>query len=339
MAEALSITDTTYAGEAASYFITRPVVEMDTVQKGCIHVEDGIKKQFTIPRIEVSNFIQRRAATPVSQGTIAVDGQVLVPKDLMLYIEFNPRDYEAHWQAVNLNPKLLDRELPPTAEEFTMLQTMKRLNEFFEKACWRSRLIFDPTNPSYATPASKGQAIGDSVYFYFDGLMTKILNNAATVQVSTPATLVAGTASVGQENISAALNRVYASVPQAILFKYGAKGLKFHVSYLTQQIYEQDLLLGPYKNQDTTEKGINRYKGYDVVPLAGMPDNTIVACISSPDQESNLWLGVNSTEDEKGLQLARLQANSELYFIKGLFKMDTQVGFADFIVIYTTITA
>ena len=74
MPEALVITDTTYAGEAAAQFITKPVVGMDTVQKGCIHVQDGIKKKYTIPRIDVSGFIQKRAATPISQGTITVDG-------------------------------------------------------------------------------------------------------------------------------------------------------------------------------------------------------------------------------------------------------------------------
>ena len=47
MPEALVITDTTYAGEAAAQFITKPVVGMDTVQKGCIHVQDGIKKKYT----------------------------------------------------------------------------------------------------------------------------------------------------------------------------------------------------------------------------------------------------------------------------------------------------
>jgi hypothetical protein len=339
MAEALVITDTTYAGEAASFFLTRPVIGMDTTQKGCIHVQDGIKKQYTIPRIEVSGFIQKRAATPISQGSIVVDGRVLIPQDLMLYIEFNPRDYEAHWQAINLDPKLMDRDLPPTAEEFTMLQTMKRLNEFFENATWRSRKVFDPSNPATVTAASKGQPASDGVYLYFDGLMTKLLNDPATVQITSPATLVAGTASGGQENITAALARVYAKVPQALLFKYGAKGLKFHCSYLTQQTYEQDLLLGTFKNQDTSEKGINRYKGYDMVPLAGMPDNTIVACITTPDLDSNLWLGVNSSEDQDALMLNRLQANSELFFIKGLFKMDTQIGFPDFAVIYTTLTA
>jgi hypothetical protein len=346
MPEALVIVDTTYAGEAAALFITKPVIEMDTVQKGCAHVQDGIKKHYTIPRIDVSGFIQKRAPTPISQGKISVDGTVLIPLDLMLYIEFNPRDYEAHWMAYQLDPKLLDRELPATAEEFTMLQTMKRLNEFFENATWRSRLVFDPSNPATVTPASKGQASTDNAYFYFDGLITKLLNAAAnssngkvTVQVGSPLVLVSGTASGGQENVTAAFSRTYALVPQALLFKYGSKGLKFHVSYLTQQVYEKDLQLSTFKNQDTTEKGINRYNGYDIVPLAGMPDNTIVACISAPGIESNLWIGCNSDQDETGLMLSRLQANSELYFIKGLFKMDTQIGFPDFCVLYTNITA
>jgi hypothetical protein len=338
MAEALIINDTTYAGEAASAFITRPVVGADSVQKGCVHVQDGIKKKYTIPRIEVSNFIQRRAATPTSQGAITVDGRSLTPQDLMLYIEFNPRDYEQHWYAVQLDPKLLDRDLPPTAEEFTMLQTMKRLNEFFENAYWRSRIAFDPSGAN-VNPTTKGQASTDSVYFYFDGLITKLLNDSDTVQVASPLILVAGTGDGTHENISAAFERVYQAVPKALLFKYGNQGLKFHVSYATQQIYEQDLLLGTYKNQDTTQAGINRYKGYDVVPLAGMTDNTIVATVTNPGIESNLWIGCNSEQDETGLQLARLQANSELFFIKGLFKMDTQIGFPDMAVIYTNITA
>lgn len=338
MADGLVIQDTAYAGEAASYFITRPVIEMDTFDKGCIHVQDGIKKQFTIPRIEVANIIQKRKPTPTSQGTVTVDGRVIVPLDLMLYVELNPRDYEAHWQAVNLTPKLLDRELPPEAEEFTMLQTMKRLNEFFEVSTWRSRLVFDPSNPAYVTPASKGQT-GDDAYFYFDGLMTKLLNDASTIQVSSPAILVSGTAAGGQENIGAALDRIYALVPKPLLFHYGMEGLKFHCSYATQQVYEDFLTTQTFKNNDTTERGINRYKGYEVVPLAGMPDNTFVVTISEPGIDSNLWFGCNSEQDMNGLQLMRLQNNSELFFIKGLFKIDTQVGFPDMCVIYTTLIA
>ena len=129
-----------------------------------------------------------------------------------------------------------------------------------------------------------------------------------------------------------------AAVPYALLYKYGAGGLKFLVGYKTQLLYEQALREDTYKNQDTTSAGINKYSGYNVCPCAGIPDDTFVICIAKPDVDSNLWLGLNSTEDNQ-LQLQRLQANSELFFVKGLFKMDTQFGFADQIVIYTTITA
>jgi hypothetical protein len=44
MAEALDIADTSWSGPAASYMITRAVVGADTIQKGCIYVEDGIRK-------------------------------------------------------------------------------------------------------------------------------------------------------------------------------------------------------------------------------------------------------------------------------------------------------
>jgi len=330
MAEALNIQDTTWSGNAASYMITRAVVGADTIEKGVIYVEDGIRKKKTIPRIEVSGFMQRRSATPVSQGSVTVDGRVLEPQDLMLYYEFNPRDFEAHFYAEQLQPKLLGRELPVTAENFMVMQTMKRLNEFFENAIHRSRKEFDPQG-SAVDPTSKGEVAGAAAYFYFDGLIKKALDSADIISVPTP---VALTYSNIRDKFQAALNLV----PKALLYRYGKGGLKFIVSYADQLKYEQALRQDLYKNQDTTESGINRYSGYDVVPVAGLPENTFYVAIAKPDIDSNLWLGINSTEDNQ-LQLMRLQNNSELFFVKGLFKMDTQIGFADQLVIYTTLTA
>jgi len=330
MAEALNIQDTTWSGPAASYMITRAVVGADTIEKGVIYVEDGIRKKKTIPRIEVSNFMQRRSATPISQGDVVVDGRVLEPQDLMLYYEFNPRDFEAHFYAEQLQPKLLGRELPVTAENFMVMQTMKRLNEFFENAIHRGRKEYD-TQGAAVNPTSKGDVAGAAAYFYFDGIIKKALDASGIISVPTP---VALTYSNIRDKFQAALNLV----PKALLYRYGKAGLKFVVSYADQLKYEQALRQDLYKNQDTTESGINRYSGYDVVPVAGLPEDTFYVCIAKPDIDSNLWLGINSTEDNQ-LQLMRLQNNSEMFFVKGLFKMDTQIGFADQLVIYTTITA
>jgi hypothetical protein len=352
MSDALNIQDTSWSGPAASYMITRAVVGAETIENGAVYVEDGIRKKKTIPRIEVSNFMQKRQATPTSKGSVDVDGRVLSPNDLMMYYEFNPRDYEQHFYAEQLQPKLLGRELPVTAENFMMMQTMKRLNEFFEFAIWRSRVQYDPTGAGIL-PSAKGDAAsgtplydtdGDPALYYFDGLIKKLLDAVSdptypTIAVSAPKTLVAGTAGVGEENIGDAFLRCYKLVPKALLYKYGAGGLRFIISKSTQQVYEEWLTTTAiYKNNDFTEKGINRYKGYDVQPLAGVPDNTIVVCIAKPDIDSNLWLGINSTEDNQ-LQLQRLQNNSELFFVKGLFKMDTQIGFPDQVVLYSTLTA
>lgn len=340
MAEALNIQDTTWSGPAASYMITRAVVGADTIEKGCIYVEDGIRKKKTIPRIEVSNFIQKRAATPTSKGTVDVDGRVLEPKDLMLYYEFNPRDYEQHFYAEQLQPKLLGRELPVTAENFMMIQTMKRLNEFFENAIHRSRIDYD-VDGAAVDPTTKGEVAGAAEYFYFDGLIKKLLDAASdptypTLSVATP---VALTASNIRDKMTAALDLVASTAnAKALLGKYGKGGLKFCMSYVDFQKYGEALRTDAYKNTRSDEKAYTQFRGYEIETLAGLPENTFYLAIQKPDVDSNTWLGINSTEDNQ-LQLMRLQNNSELFFVKGLFKMDTQIGFPDQFVIYSTLTA
>lgn len=331
MPEALQINDTSWSGPAASFMLTRPVVQADTIQKGCINVQDDIRKQYTLPRIEVTGFMQKRAATPISQGTVLVDGQVIAPKDLMLYYEFNPRDYEQHFYAEELQARLLNRELPVVAEDYMVMQTMKRLNEFFEHHIWDGRLMYDPQGLN-VSPVSKGAPATDSAYYFFDGLIYKALLQAGTIQVPSPVTLTAANI------VSTGFQPAYQLLPPALLYKYGPGGTKLMISYPDQQLYEFYMQsITTFKNQDTTEKGINRYNGYDVVPLAGLPASTFFFTTAKPDVDSNLWLGVNSLEDAQ-LELKQLQANSELFFVKGLFKMDTQIGFPDQTVVYTTIT-
>jgi len=329
MPEANSIQDTTYSGTHTQQFITLATLELDTVNKNCVYVEDGIKKQKTIMRLDVTGIIQRRQPTPTSQGTVTVDGKVINPQDMMVYYEFNPRDYEVHWLAEDLNALLLDRQLPPTAASYMIMQTFKRLNEQHEQMIWQGRQMYDPLG-SAIDPTTKGQSAAAAAWFYFDGLIYKMLNDSSVVQVSGVALTVS--------NIKTQLDACYAAVPKQLLFKYGKNGLKFHCSYYSKQLYEEYQIEQPFKNTDTTEKGIDRYKGYDVIPLAGVPDNTIIVTISRPGMDSRLWLGLNSTEDESQLKVSPLQANSEMWFVKGLMKMDTQTGWGQEIVISTTIT-
>jgi len=327
----LVINDTTYAGTFASYFWLPATFSMDTVSKGAVFVKDGIKKKHTIGRIDFANPLQPRTATPTSSGTFTVDGKVLEPQDIMMYTEFNPRDYEQHWLAEQLSPTLLARELPVTAENYMLQIALNRAFEQFETGIWMGSTTYT------ATPGTAGN--GQLVYF--DGFIKKMVNDSDVEKVASPLPLSAAASSVSVYNIADALNALLnlAALNKKALLARSSRyeRLKFFVSVNTEMIYHAYLNAQTFKGVNTTEQGINKFRGYEIVVCAGMPDNTIVFAEGLADTSSNLYVGMNSQEDNQ-LQLQRLQANSELFFIKGLMKLDVQYGFSEEVFLFTTLT-
>jgi len=328
---ALVINDTQYAGTFASYFWLPATFGMDTIQKGCVYVQDGIKKKHTIGRVDFANPLQARTATPTTSGTFTVDGRSLEPQDLMVYTEFNPRDYEQHWLAEELSPTLLARELPVTAENYMMQIGLERAFEQVELGLWMGSLTYT---------AEPGTA-GNGQICFFDGFMKKLLADSAVKQVASPLPLTAAASSVSAYNIADAFNallQLCATNKKALLSRPTRyKRLKFFVSINTEQIYQTFITTTQtFKGVNTTEQGINKFKGYEIVPLAGLPDDTIIFCEGLDDVSSNLYVGMNSTEDNN-LQLMRLQNNSELFFLKGLMKFDVQYGFSEQMFVFTTV--
>lgn len=307
MADGFVINDTTYAGEAASQFIVKAITGADTINGGNVYVKDGIKKKFTIPRFDVDyeDLIQDRQATPTSKGSMIVDGKVLDPNDYMIYTEFNPRDYEDHWFATQLNETLIDRALPYTVESVVVQEVLKRHAKYFNKQIWN------------------GDMATTGIYKYFDGFLKKAKNAADTNVVASPITLTAA-------NIQAEFLRGYNMIPAALRYD---KDMKFFVSYATYDMYVQSQINQTYKGVDITNEGVPTFKGRRVEKIADFPDNTYFIAKGKPTQESNLWVGLNSVADE-GLQLQRLQANSELFFIKMLMKADVQIGWNNETVYY-----
>ena len=330
----LNIQDTSYAGTFASYFWLPATFGMDTVQKGGVYVQDGIKKSHTIGRIDFNNPLQKRTATPTGSGTFTVDGRTLTPLDLMVYTEFNPRDYEQHWLAEQLSPTLLARELPPTAENYMMQIGLNRTFEQIEIGLWMGSV-------DYTAEAGSG---GNGQICFFDGFLKKMVGDAAVKKVASPLPLSAEASSGGVRYNTVddfnALLALTAANKKALLSRPNRyTRLKFFVSINTEQIYHTFLTTSlTFKGVNTTEQGINKFKGYEIVPLAGLPDDTILFCEGLDDVSSNLYVGMNSAEDNN-LQLMRLQNNSELFFLKGLMKFAVQYGFSDQAFLFTTLTA
>lgn len=325
----LIINDTSYAGTFASYFWLPATFGMDTIQKGAVYVKDGIKKKHTIGRIDLSNPLQPRQATPVSNATngkFTIDGRVLQPEDHMFYTEFNPRDFEEHWLAEQLSPTLLARELPLTAENYMMQIALNRTFEQIETEIWMGSTTYDaaPGDPG------KGQLM------FMDGFLKKMVNDNGVVKIANP---VALSSTNILEKLDSLINEVATSKKALLSRANRYDRMKFFVSIETEQIYQTALTTGvTFKGLNTMDRGIKPWKGYEVVPLAGFPNDTILFCEGLPDTSSNLYVGMNSTEDNN-LQLMRLQNNSELFFLKGLMKFDVQYGFSDQVFLYTTLNS
>lgn len=326
MEEGLVIADDTYAGTFSTYFWVPATYGMDTVQKGAVYVRDGIKKKTTVGRIDFQNPLQPRVATPV-QGIskFTVDARVLDPQDMMVYVEFNPRDYEAHWLAEQLSPTLLARELPVTAENYMMQIGLSRTFEKIESCLWLAwegyADVADNTDPRWQLQ-------------FFNGFIYKFLSDPNVIFADSPVVL---TASNIISKFNTAIQELTLSSKALFANPMRYERLKFLVSVEDEQLYEEALTSTTFKNNDTTQKGINRYKGYEIVPLAGLPKDTFVLCECTAGVDTNLHIGMNSKEDNN-LQLSRLQANSEMFFLKGLMKYDVQYAFSQQTYVYTTLT-
>lgn len=323
----LVINDTSYAGTFASYFWVPATFGMDTVRKGAVYVNDGIKKKKTVGSIDFSNPLQPRKATPVQGSSqFTVTGRVLEPKDMMLYSEFNPRDYEAHWLAEQLSPTLLARELPVTAENYMMQIALNRTFEQIELGLWQGwsgySAVTDATDPRYQIQ-------------YFDGFIWKFLNDATVKFAQSPAVLT--TSNIG-DAFEDAINTLTSAKKALLANPARYERLKFLVSIEDEQIYQKYLTTTlTFKGNNATEKAINKYRGYDVVAIAGLPKDTFVFCEVTGGPDSNLHVGMNSMEDNN-LQLQKLQNNSELFFLKGLMKYDVQYAFGNQTYVWTTKT-
>jgi hypothetical protein len=235
-----------------------PSPETIPFQGGHVYVKDGIKNQFTIPRwnADFEDFVQDRTPTPTSKGTMTVDGRKLAPADYMIYTEFNPRDYEAHWFATTLNQTLIDRALPVTVESVVIQEILKRHDKWLNKSIWNSDKTLTNT------------------YKYFDGFLKKAAS-AASGQKIAATTLTAS-------NIQAELLKGYKAIPAEL--RYDPE-MKFFCSYATYDLYGDSQVAQQFKGVDVTMDGVRKFKGRQVVPIADFPDNQYIIAKGKAGQD------------------------------------------------------
>ena len=337
----LQLQDTSFHGHAAAYFILRPVAAADTFKKNLIVIEPT-DKQFVIPRLEITNFIQDYSPNPTDNSTLVVDATIIPINMWNIFTKFNPLDFKEHWQAPNMQDEMINAPLPQVASTYLLKHMMDLTNLNVDMEIWRGDTRMNPAlGVSARSPLTNGlplvdQNVQQNSLHHFDGLIKQLQLDANTILVSSPVTLTA-------TNSVAALEACYEAVATnipAYVGEYGPTGLRFSFSKHTQALIEENYnITTTFKNWGYSESITNLFLNYEMVSVSGMPDNTIVATYQSSDpSRTQFWFAVNSERDQANLVMEKYLPSSDEWFIKGIIKAGVGIGFTDKVVLYTTLT-
>jgi len=305
---ALAITSN-YAGDVVEEIATLLVTQNQTVAGGHVHIETNIFKQRSIPRGTIDNVIQDRLATPVSLGTYTQDERVLLPGEFMVYVEFNPNDFRDVWEPFQPSGDFVFSELAPQVQTTILklvLEGTGGVQPYLGNAIWQGDL-------AGAAPLNK-----------FDGFETKATADADVLDVSTPIALTAG-------NIIAEIGRLYDLVPVPVR---ADPAFKIFMGETDKELYWDALIALANKGRDPSEAQALTFKGKPIVPLVGVTKDRMFGTKADTSRGSNLWFGLTGTNDTNTMRVDRLQANSELFFVKMIMGADTQIKFGQELVNY-----
>lgn len=299
MADTVNFLQNGYSGEVLEDLLTYTVQGNDTVREGLIHIKTGIQHRYTLPAIKLGNIIQDNVPTPQPiHGAKGDDGtneyqfteRHLEPSDFMVYLEFNPRDYEKYWRFAQPEGNLVFRELDPKIQATMLRLLMDKKNEYIGNAIWTSarggETVAKITAPEGCTK------IGANKEKYFDGVIKRILDNVNSSDAEVVAggqCIVSGTTELTDgAAVEAALYAMWRKCPKQIRKK---TSLAFVVGWDAWDAYDQYISDKQVKYSENTEVNRYRFKGKRIVPVVGIPEHTMVLGEFSTGMDSNLWMG------------------------------------------------
>lgn len=302
------------------FFITEAVISLDTVNAGLMYVADGVKNdKYSFPTLSTTTVLSARTLFPTPKGTTTLANRDVSLGAFENYDEFDPTLFENHWHQSQLADKLLSRNLPSTFANY--------LGTYYtQKTFVPIENMIHIGSTSYTASAAAGQP--NANHRFFDGIIKQAISGGA-LQVASPSVITSA-------NIISKMESAKNSLPIALLANANRyKRLKYILSVVDAQKYEDALTNTSFKNNNTTEKGINQYKGYEIVVCAGVPENTFYFCEATTDVESNLQLCVTSL-DNISFEINRVQNNSIAHFYKAVLKMGVGIAKPFEFAIHTT---
>lgn len=321
-----------YNGEVLDDILTYAIQENETYKEGLIHIKPGIQKRYALPLLQSGKIIQDHVATPVqSVGNFDWTQRTLEPNDFMVYIEFNPRDYEEYYKEFQPVNNLVFRELDPRVQAAMIHEVLAKKDAYIDHAIWCSAKAATKAKITANNPQETVLEIGGDdeagAMKYFDGAIARLLANGAAAANTEDAKggkfIAAGTGVLASgQAVRTEMYAMWRACPAKLRKR---PGLCWLMDYNTWDMYDQYMSDQVQKYTDDRKENEHRFRGKRIIPLVALPENTILLGNFTTGKESNLWMGVDYASDENVLIVDKLQPNSELYFMKMILKMDVNI--------------
>ena len=327
--------DGTWSGLYANYIIMKALYSMDTLEKGIVAVDTGIKKIFTIDRIDLVNPLSPSQAVPTAQpgSGWTIDSRTMTPANFQSFQVANPRDLETTVWSKYLADPILEEILPTGGPDINgkMIQVMLgRSGESIETMFWQGSTYYQG-HYVWGEPNYQIQ--------YFNGFVQRAVNDPL-VRLSTlsPVAITNTNTFAILDDLWTQAGKLYKALISDI---NTTRDMRYICSIATWQLYKQQCANTQFKGGPLDYSGTYTWKGYEVTPVAGMPDNTIIfSRVSTDPNIGNFHVSMNSEKDWN-LRIGQVDGNifAEQWAMLAKWKFDVNYGWSDEIFMYTTLTA
>ena len=309
-----TISNSTYAGEAASGYIAAALLSARTLDNKYVTIMPNVKFKSVIQKLDVSGIVQDASCDFVTSGSVAISERVLTPKELQVNLELCKQEFVDSWEALSLGFSAFD-EIPKNFNDFLISYVGGKVAEATETAIWQGTTA-NGSFPGFQSALSASIAAGGA---------------GAVLAAKSGSVIISG--SITSANVLSVMNSVLDTVPDTV---YGKEDLLLYVPTNVAKAYQQALAGGAigangWNNQmNVGEKPFN-FNGVEIVLCPGMSASKIVAA-----QKSNLFFGTGLLSDYnevRVLDMANIDG-SQNYRIIMRYTAGTQFGIGQDIVYY-----
>jgi hypothetical protein len=320
------ISNSTYAGEAASGYIAAALLSANTLDKKLVTIMPNVKYKSVIQKLALSSLISDASCDFNPTATASISERVLTPEEFQVNLQLCKQQFVQSWEALQLGFSAFD-EIPKNFNDFLISYVGGNVAQAIEQSIWQGNT------------ATNGQFSG------FETLFSASVALAASDSVL-PARLTGGTSaiisgSVTSANVIQKLQSMVETIPTTV---YGKQDLVIYVGTNVAKEYQlatagltstgttlANVGANGYQNQFVIGEKPYNFNGIDIVLCPGMSDNKMVAA-----QKSNLFFGTGLLSDMnevKVIDMANIDG-SQNYRIIMRYTAGVQFGIGQDIVYY-----